>query len=70
MVRACVDEVLSSLLSIKQDNYCSGQEGFRFAPLKANISFHLLVINKESLHKSTQEKTHQKLEMSLNGRQN
>ena len=42
----------------------------RFAPLKANISFHLLVINKESLHKSTQEKTHQKLEMSLIGRQN
>ena len=43
---------------------------FRFAPLKANISFHLLVINKESLHKSTQEKTHQKLEMSLILRQN
>ena len=42
----------------------------RFAPLKAIISFHLLVINKESLHKSTQEKTHQKLEMSLNERQN
>ena len=43
---------------------------FRFAPLKAIISFHLLVINKESLNKSTQEKTHQKLEISLIGRQN
>ena len=70
MVRACVDDVLSSLLSIKQDNYWSADKVFHFAPLETIISFHLLVINKESLNKSMHEKTHQKLEMRHSRKQN